>query len=51
MDTFSKEETNILKGVAILFMLFFHLFNKYPIGNLYEPSVKKYTQVIFKKSY
>jgi hypothetical protein len=39
MDTFSKEETNILKGVAILFMLFFHLFNKYPIGNLYEPSI------------
>jgi hypothetical protein len=39
MDTFSKEETNILKGVAILFMLFFHLFNKYPIGTLYEPSI------------
>jgi peptidoglycan/LPS O-acetylase OafA/YrhL len=37
MDNFSKEETNILKGVAILFMLYLHLFNKFPMGNLYTP--------------
>jgi uncharacterized membrane protein len=37
MDNFSKEETNILKGVAILFMLYYHLFNKLPVGNLYTP--------------
>jgi peptidoglycan/LPS O-acetylase OafA/YrhL len=37
MDTFSKNETNILKGVAILFMLFLHLFNKANIGSLYTP--------------
>jgi len=37
MDTFSKEDTNTLKGVAILFMLYFHLFNKLLIGNLYTP--------------
>jgi hypothetical protein len=27
MDTFSKHETSVMKGVAILFMLFLHLFN------------------------
>jgi uncharacterized membrane protein len=26
MDTFSKEDTKVLKGVVILFMLFYHLF-------------------------
>lgn len=37
MDTFSKEETNMLKGVAILFMLYYHLFNRLTIENLYTP--------------
>jgi uncharacterized membrane protein len=37
MDTFSKEDTNVLKGVAILFMLFYHLFFVLPTNPMYVP--------------
>jgi hypothetical protein len=30
MDFFSRKQTNVLKGVMILFMLFYHLFNRIP---------------------
>jgi peptidoglycan/LPS O-acetylase OafA/YrhL len=36
MDTFSKDETNSLKGVAILFMLFYHLFFVLTTKSMYD---------------
>ena len=36
-DTFSKADTMAVKGVAILFMLFAHLFNRLQLVDLSTP--------------
>ena len=36
---FNKEESQALKGVAILFMLGLHLFNTLDYGTLYKPLI------------
>ena len=46
-DTFSKADTMAVKGVAILFMLFAHLFNRSQLIDLSTPLVYVGEQPLF----